>query len=166
MATTSATFQINKAKLYVPVATLPITDNIKFLENIKQGFERTISWNKYRSKIATQTQYNNSDYLIDLTFRNINILSVLSFKNSNDDPARDSFDEYFMPLVEINDFNALVDNKPFFDQPVKKKQEAHEKLLKMSRINTTGNVSDFSYLKTYYNLIGIDVSRETNASIP
>ena len=42
-ATTSATFQINNAKLYVPVVTLSINDNIKFLENIKQGFKRTIS---------------------------------------------------------------------------------------------------------------------------
>ena len=28
--TTSATFQINNAKLYVPVVTLSINDNIKF----------------------------------------------------------------------------------------------------------------------------------------
>ena len=29
-----------------------------------------------------------------------------------------------MPLVEIEDFNALIDDKPFFDQLVKNKQEA------------------------------------------
>ena len=28
-----------------------------------------------------------------------------------------------MSLEEIKDFNALIDNKPFFDQPVKNKQE-------------------------------------------
>ena len=36
--TTSAIFQINSAKLYVPVVTLFINDNINFWENIKQGF--------------------------------------------------------------------------------------------------------------------------------
>ena len=41
---TAATFQMNHAKLYVPVVTFSINDNIKFLENIKQGFKRTISW--------------------------------------------------------------------------------------------------------------------------
>ena len=30
---------------------------------------------------------------------------------------RDSFDKYYMQLVEIKDFNALIDNKPFFDHP-------------------------------------------------
>ena len=47
--TTGATFQINTTKLDVPVVTLSINDNINFLENLKQGFKRTISWNKYRS---------------------------------------------------------------------------------------------------------------------
>ena len=37
------TFQINNAKLCVPVVTLSINDNVNFLENIKQGFKRTIS---------------------------------------------------------------------------------------------------------------------------
>ena len=38
--TTSAIFQINSAKLYVPVVTLFINDNINFWENIKQGFKK------------------------------------------------------------------------------------------------------------------------------
>ena len=41
--TASATFQMNNGKPHVPVVTLTINDNIKFLENIKQGFKRTIS---------------------------------------------------------------------------------------------------------------------------
>ena len=42
--TTGATFQINNAKPYTPVVAFSINDNIKFLENLKQGFKRTISW--------------------------------------------------------------------------------------------------------------------------
>ena len=49
---------ITSSKLYVPVVTLSINDNIKFLENVKQGFKRTISWNKYRSEITTQPKNN------------------------------------------------------------------------------------------------------------
>ena len=38
-ATTGATFQKKiKLKFIAPVVTLSINDNIKFLENIKQGF--------------------------------------------------------------------------------------------------------------------------------
>ena len=90
----------------------------------------------------------------------------LSFKNGNDDPTRGSLDEYFMPLVEIKDLNALIDNKPFFDQPVKNKQEAFEKLINMSKNNdyTTGNLLDFLYHQKYYKVIAINLSRQINTS--
>ena len=112
--TNSETFQRNNAKLDVPVFTLSINDNIKFLENIKQGFKKTVSWNKYRSEITTQPKTNDLVYLIDATFWNINRLSVISLKHGNNVPTRDSFHKYYMQLVEIKDFNVLIDNKPFF----------------------------------------------------
>ena len=86
-----ATFQISNTKLYVPVVTLLINDNIKFLQNIKQGFKRTISCKKYRSEITTQSKNNNLDYLIDPTFRSINVLLLRSFKNIN---TRETFLRY------------------------------------------------------------------------
>ena len=64
-----------------------------------------------------------------------------------------------MPLVGIKGFNALLtDNKPFFDQPVKNRQEAYEKLIEMSRNDdcTTGNLPDYLYHQKYYKLICID----------
>ena len=143
-------------------------NTIKFLENIKRGFKRTIFWNKDRSEITTQPKNNNLDYLIDLTFSNINRLIVLSFKNGNDDPKRNYFGKYYKPLVEIKDFNAVIENKPFFDQPVKRKQEAYEELIEISRNDdyTAGNLLHYLYHQRYYKLIGIDLSRQTNTNIP
>ena len=59
-----------------------------------------------------------------------------------------------MPLVEIKDFNALIDNKKFFVQPLKNKQEAYEKLFEMSRNDdyTTGNLLDYLHHQKYYTL--------------
>ena len=104
--TTAAKLQINNAKLNVPVVTLSINDNIKFLKNIKQGFKRTISSNKYRCEIKKQPKNYILDYFIDWTFKfkNISELIVLSFQNGHIDPARDSFDKYYMTLVEIKRF--------------------------------------------------------------
>ena len=138
---------------------MSINDNIKLLENIKQGFKRTIYWNTYRSETKTQTKNNNLDYLIDSTFKNINRLFVLSFKNGNNDLTRNYFGKYYMQLVEIKDFNALIDNKPFFDQLVKTKQEAYEKLIEISKNDyTTESLLDYLYHQKYYKLFGIDLS--------
>ena len=106
-----------------------------------------MTWNKYRSEITTQPKNNNLDYMIDLTFRNIDRLFVFSFKNGNPDPSRDSFDKHYMPLVEIKDFNALIYSKLFFDQPVNNKQEAYEKLAEMSKSEyyTSGSLMDYLY---------------------
>ena len=92
---------------------------------------------------------------------------ALSFKNGNDVSTRDSFHEYHVPLVEIKDLNALISNKPFFDQPGKNKQETYEKPIEMSKNDdyTTGNLLNYLHYQKYYKLIGIDLSRQTNTSI-
>ena len=105
---------------------MSINGNNKFIENIKQRFKRMTSWNKYRSEITAEPKSNNLDYMIDPIFRNINVF--FSIKKSDNNPGRDSCDMNYMPLVEINDFKALIDNKPNLDQPTKNKQEANEKL--------------------------------------
>ena len=73
-----------------------------------------------------------------------------------------------MALVELKDFNALIGNKPFFDQPVKNKQEVYEKLIKISRKSnyTTRNLLDYLHCEKYLKFIGIDLSRQTNTNIP
>ena len=73
-----------------------------------------------------------------------------------------------MSLVEIKGFNALFDNIPFSDELVNNKQEAYEKLIEMSRKDDyiTGNLLDYLYHQKYYKLIGIDLARQRNTSIP
>ena len=104
------------------VVSLSINDNIK-------GFKKTISWNKYRSQI-TQPESNNLDYMIYSTFRNINRLVVLSLKSGDSYLTRNYFVNYYIPLVEIKGFNALINKNSFFDHSIKSKQEAYQKLLK------------------------------------
>ena len=50
-------------------------------------------------------------------------------------------------IYEVKGFNAIIDNKPIFDQPVKNKEEAYEKPIEMSRNNddTTGNLLNYLY---------------------
>ena len=45
---------------------------IKLLQQLKSGFKRKISWNKYQSKVSTQTEKKCLDYLIDPSFQGVN----------------------------------------------------------------------------------------------
>ena len=49
-------FKITGTKLYVPVVTLSIQENIKLLKELEFGFKRTINWNKYHSKRRSEAQ--------------------------------------------------------------------------------------------------------------
>ena len=115
-------FKITDTKLYVPVVSLSKENNIKLLEQLKSGFKRTIKWNKYRSQMTIQPQNNNLNYLIDPTFTNVNRLFVLSFSGNNNTDNRDSFSNYYVPNVEIKDFNVLIYGKFFLDLPVKNEE--------------------------------------------
>ena len=44
------TFTITEKNLYVPVVTLSTQDNAILLPQLKNGFKRTIGWNKYLVK--------------------------------------------------------------------------------------------------------------------
>ena len=44
------TFTVTEANLYVPVVTLSTQDNSKLLPQVKNGFKRIITWNKYLPK--------------------------------------------------------------------------------------------------------------------
>ena len=97
-------------------------------------------------------------------------MCVLSFKNGNDDPTRDSFEKYYISLVEIKYFNELIDNKPCFDQAVKKKEKSKTLWKTYWNIRnddyTAVNLLDFYYHQNYYKPIVINLLRKTNTNIP
>ena len=109
--------------------------------------------------MTNQTKTNHLIYLIDPTFTKVNRLFILSFENEEN---RTSFSKYYVPKVEIKDFNVLIDGKSFFDVPVKNKEEAYEKTMSISKNNdyATGNLLDYEYFSKHYNLIAIDLSKE------
>ena len=107
---TNATFKITDTKLYIPVVTLSTKDDNNFFEQLKSGFKRTIKWDKCRPERTNQTKTNPLNHLIDPIFTELNRLHVLSFENEKE---RTSFSEYYVPKVEIKDFNVLIDEKSF-----------------------------------------------------
>ena len=109
--------------------------------------------------MSNQTKNNNLNYLIDPIFTNVNRLFVLSFENKDD---RTSFSKYYVIKVEIKDFNVLIDGKPFFEIPVKNKEEAYEAIIEMSKNNdyATVNLLDYKYFKDNYKLIAMDLSKQ------
>ena len=105
------TFTITETNLYVPVVTSSTQDNATLLPHLKSGFKRAISWNKYLPKPELLAQSANLNHLIEPSFQGINRLFVLAFEN---DDQRTSNKRYYIPNVEIKDYNVMIDGKKLF----------------------------------------------------
>ena len=55
-------------------------------------------------------------YLINPSFQRVNRLFVLLFENRTD---RKVNRKYYIPKVEIKDYNVITDEKNFFDKPIR-----------------------------------------------
>ena len=133
----AATFEITDTKLYVPVVTLSTQENTKFLQQLKSGFKRVINWNKYLSKPELLAQNPNLNHLVEPSFQGINRLFVLAFEN---DDYRISDDEYYLPTVEIKDYNIVINGENFFDQPIKNNKITYDNIRKIA----TGQGDDYT----------------------
>ena len=122
------TFTITDTNLYVPVVTLSVQDNSKLPPQLKNGFKRTITWNKYLIKPELLAQNANLNHLIEPSFQGVNRLFVLAFEN---DDQRTSNKRYYTPNVEIKDYNVMIDGKNFFDQPVRNDKVTYENIRKI-----------------------------------
>ena len=96
---------------------------------MKSGFKKTISWNKYLSKPGLLAQNANLDNSIEPSYQGINRLFVLAFEN---DAQRTNNKRYYIPNVEIKDYNVMIDGKNFFDQPIKNDKVTYDNIRKIA----------------------------------
>ena len=67
-------FTITETAFHVPVVTLSTQDNAKLLPQLKNGFKRTVNWNKYLAKQELLAQNASLNYLIEPSFQGVNRL--------------------------------------------------------------------------------------------
>ena len=144
------TFTITEKNLHVPVVTLSTQDNAKLLPQLKSGFKKTISRNKYLAKPELLAENANLNHLTEPSFQGVNRHFVLAFEN---DGNRASSKRYYIPNVEIKDYNVMIDGKNFFDQPVKNIKVTYGNIRKIAIGQgddyKTGCLLDYTYFKKY-----------------
>ena len=157
----NATFAITDTKLYVPVVTLSTQENTKFLQQLKSGFKRVINWNKYLSKPELLAQNPNLNHLVESSFQGVNRLFVLAFENDDD---RTSDDQYYLPAIEIKDYNIMINGENLFDQPIKNRGVTYDNIRKIATGQgddyTTGCLLDYPYFANTYKMIAVDFRKQ------
>ena len=160
-STGAGTFKITDTKLYVPIVTFSIQENAKLLQQLKSGFKRVINWNKSLSKPELIRRNPNLNHLVEPSFQGVNRLFILAFEG---DTQRTSHSGYYLPIVEIKDYNIMVNGENFFDQPIKNNKVTYENIRKIATSQgddyTTGCLLDYSYFNDTYKMIAVDLSKQ------
>ena len=160
-STGAGAFAITDTKLYVPAVTLSTHENTKFLQQLKLGFKRVINWNKYLSKPELLAQNPNLNHLVKPSFQGVNRLFVLAFEN---DEQRTTHNAYYLPNVEIKNYNIMINGENFFDQPIKNNKVTYENISKSATGQgdeyTTACLLDYSYFADTYKMVAVDLSKE------
>ena len=160
--TNKGRFKTTYTKLFVPVLALSAEDNAKLLQQLKSGFKRTNSRNKYQSVPKTYAQNRYLNPLVNPSFQEVNRLFALSFENEND---RTSHSNSYLPKVEIKDYNVMIDSKILFTiLSINRELKTYENITKIATGKgdnyKTGCLLDYSYFKRKFNMIAIDLGKQ------
>ena len=133
----NAIFIINDTKLYVPVVTLSKEDNKDFINQQNKGFQRSIYSNEYKTKEkdedANANNANTVRYIsLDPSFQGVNRLFIMAYSRlNNNQPTRDGQRKYYLPRVDLNKYDVIIDGRNFYDNPIERDIEKYRELKKV-----------------------------------
>ena len=162
-----AVFIINDTKMYVPVVTLSKEDNKDFIEQQNKEFQRSIYWIEYKTKEQDENaNANNHKYInLDPSFQGVNRLFVMAYSTAdNIQPTRNGQRKYYLPRIDLKEYNVIIDGRNFSDNPIKSDIEKYRELKKVTigkgEDYTTGSSLDFDYFLKHYKLVAVDLSKQ------
>ena len=99
--------------------------------------------------------------MVEPSFQGVNRLFVLAFE---DDTQRISHSGYYLPNVEIKDYNVMINEENFSDQPLKNNKVTYENIRESAAGQgddyTTGCLLDYPYFKDSYKMIAVNLSKQ------
>ena len=91
---------------------------------------------------------------------------VFASNNTNGDNKveRDSHRKYFLPRVDVTNYNVLIDGRNFYDQAVSNQVRKYDEVRKTTTGKgddyTTGCLLDYQYFKDHYQLTAVDLAKQ------
>ena len=167
----AAVFIINDTKMYVPVVPLSKEDNKDFIEQQNKGFQSSIYWNEYKTKEQTENADANSPKYISLdpSFQGVNRLFIMAYNRVDGQPTRNGQRQYYLPRIDLNKYNVIIDGRNFYDNPIESDIEKYRELKKVmigkGEDYTTRSFLDYNYFKKHYKLVAVDLSKQKELDV-
>ena len=106
--------------------------------------------------------------LLYASFQGIRRLFILAYVvaacAANDEVGIKENKKYFLPRGEIKNYNALIDGRNFYGQPINNLIKQYDEVSKVSTVHgddyNTGSLLDYVYFKDNYKLIAVELSKQ------
>ena len=107
-------------------------------KQLNEGFKTSVYWDEYKSKLETKTAHDNNvtRFSLDASFQGVNRLFVLAFNNTDGNAnkvERNSHRKFFLPRVDITNYNVLIDGRNFYDQPINDQIKKYDEILQQEK---------------------------------
>ena len=151
-------FKVTNTKLYITIVNLSTKDNVKLTKQLSEGFKRLVYWNEYKTKIESKEADDNLTRLyLYASFQGVKRLFPVAFDNTDYGVKENVERSYFLPRVNITNYNVVIDGRTFYDQPINDQITKYDEIRKVAIRQrdgyTTGCLLDYQHLKDHYQLI-------------
>ena len=92
---------------------------------------------------------------------------VIAYDNDNNGNNRlikNGQRKYYLPRVDLNKYNVIIDGRNFYDNPIESDVEKYRELKKVmigkGENYTTGSLLDYNNFKKHYKLVAVDLSKQ------
>ena len=106
---------------------------------------------------------------LDPSSEGVNRLFVMAYNRANGQPTRNGQRKYYLPRINLEKYNVIIDGRNFYDNPIEsdieKSRELKKVMIGKEEDYTTGSLLDFNYFDKYYKLVAVGLSKhkELNA---
>ena len=103
------------------------------------------------------------------SFQGVKRLFLLTFNTTVNDAKKDSYRKYFLPRVNITNYNVLIHGRNFYDQQINDQIKKYDEIRKIATRQgddyTTGCLLDYQYFKNHYQLTAADLSKQKESDV-
>ena len=81
---------------------------------------------------------------LDPSFQGVNRLFVMAYNTANNQPTRNGQRKYYLPRIDLNKYNVIIDGRNFYDNPIESDIKKYRELKK---------INDWKRGRLYYGIV-------------
>ena len=84
----------------------------------------------------------------------------MAYNRANDQPTRNGQRKYYLPRIDLNKCNVIIDGRNFYDNPIESDIEKYREMIGKGEDYTTRSLLDFNCFDKHYKLVAADLSKQ------